>query len=408
MLFKTLTVSEARKRIANTLGAPAAEFAPLNEALGRVVAEDLKSPEDVPSFDRSTMDGFAVSAADTFGASESLPAYLRVAGEVLMGRVPGGVLGTGEAWAIPTGGMLPEGADAVVMVEHTENAGPDTRGAEKWVAVLRPVAPGENVVRRGEDARAGDKIIKAGRRLRPQDIGLLAACGVNSIKVRKRLTVGIIGTGDEIVDVGVVPQPGQVRDVNTVALAAMVEASGGKPLLFGVVPDELELLQRVLREAVATTDLVLLSGGSSVGTRDLTLRAIEALEQATVLFHGLAVRPGKPTVGAVAGGKLVFGLPGHPVSALVIFEILVRPFLEPELFERVPLRARLRRSLHSAAGREDFVRVRLHVENGELAADPILGKSGLIATLSRADGLLRLPLDAEGAAAGEMVDIFLI
>jgi molybdopterin molybdotransferase len=304
--------------------------------------------------------------------------------------------------------MLPEGADAVVMVEHTEDAGPDTKGAEMWVAVLRPVAPGENLVRRGEDARAGDRIIKAGRRLRPQDIGLLAACGANSVKVRKRPEVGIIGTGDEIVDVGAVPQPGQVRDVNTAALAAMVEACGGKPLLFGVVKDELEALQRVLSEAVTASDMVLLSGGSSVGTRDLTLRAIEALQQATVLFHGLAVKPGKPTVGAVAGGKPVFGLPGHPVSALVVFEILVRPFLEPEVSQRAPLRARLKRSLHSAAGREDFVRARLYVENGELAADPVLGKSGLIATLSRADGLVRLPLDTEGASAGEMVDVFLL
>jgi molybdopterin molybdotransferase len=309
---------------------------------------------------------------------------------------------------IPTGGMLPEGTDAVVMVEHTEDAGPGMQGAEKWVAVLRPVAPGENVVRRGEDARAGDRIIKAGRRLRPQDIGLLAACGVNSVKVRRKLAVGIIGTGDEIVDVGTVPQPGQVRDVNTVALAAMVEACGGKPVLFGVVPDELEVLRGVLREAVAAADLVLLSGGSSVGTRDLALRAIAALERSAVLFHGLAVRPGKPTIGAIAGGKPVFGLPGHPVSALVVFDILVRPFLEPEVAQRPPLRARLTRSLHSAAGREDFVRVRLSVENGELSAEPVLGKSGLIATLSRADAIARLPLDTEGAPAGELVDVFLL
>lgn len=406
MFFNVLTVADARRRIRECINPPSAEAVKLDEAFDRVAAEDISAPEDVPSFDRATMDGFAVRAADTFGASEGLPAYLKVAGEVLMGRPPEGAVNPGEAWRIPTGGMLPETADAVVMVEHTEEVGPGAQGNECWVAILRPVAPGENVVRKGEDVRAGSAVVRTGRRLRPQDLGLLAACGVRTVSVRKRLTVGIIGTGDEVVDAETVPQPGQVRDVNTVALAAMVASAGGVPVRYGVVPDDLDTIKRVLGAALAENDAVLLSGGSSVGTRDLTLQAVESLNGARVLFHGLAVRPGKPTVGAVVGGKPVFGLPGHPVSALVVFEVLVRPLIEPERLEREALRARLTRSLRSAPGREDFVRVRLKVENGELKADPILGKSGLIATLARADGLVRIPLDAEGAQAGEMVDVF--
>ncbi|MEW6446482.1 MAG: gephyrin-like molybdotransferase Glp [Bacillota bacterium] len=402
MLFSTLTVAEARKKMIERLKALPAEEVPLFSAYGRILAEDVLALEEVPGFDRATMDGFAVRAADTFGASEGLPAYLRVTGEVLMGRAPAGVLKQGEAWRIPTGGMLPEGADAVVMLEYAEDAGPDI------VAVLRPVAPEENVVRRGDDIRAGMVVANAGKRLRPQDIGLLAACGVRGVRVRKRPVVGIIGTGDEIVAAETAPAPGQVRDVNTPALAGAVEAAGGVPAVFGTVPDELPALREILSRAVGECDMALLSGGSSVGARDLTLQAITSLPEAEVLFHGLAVKPGKPTVGAAVSGKPVFGLPGHPVSALVVFEFLVRPLLEPELPERPPLRVRLGRSLRSAPGREDYFRVRLVLKEGELVAEPILGKSGLIATLARADGLVRIPLDAAGAEAGELVDLFLI
>uniref|UniRef100_A0A7C2EII0 Molybdopterin molybdenumtransferase n=1 Tax=Ammonifex degensii TaxID=42838 RepID=A0A7C2EII0_9THEO len=402
MLFKTVTLAAARQKLAERLSRLPCEDIPLTEAFGRVLAGPVKAREDVPGFDRATMDGFAVRAADTFGASEGLPAYLRVTGEVLMGQAPRGRLGPGEAWRIPTGGMLPPGADAVVMVEHTEEIGPD------MIAVLRPVAPEENVVRRGDDVRAGAVVLPAGRRLRPSDIGLLAACGVAEVCVLKRPVVGIIGTGDEIVEVGATPAPGQVRDVNTPALAAAVCAAGGLPVVFGVVRDELGALQKVLKEALAAAEMVLLTGGSSVGARDLTLKAVATLEGAEVLFHGLAVKPGKPTVGAVVNGKLVVGLPGHPVSALVVFEFLVRPLLEPERIERAQLKVQLGRSLRSAPGREDFIRARLVVRNGVLVAEPILGKSGLIATLSEADGLIRLPLDVGGSEAGETVDFFLL
>ncbi|ACX52055.1 molybdenum cofactor synthesis domain protein [Ammonifex degensii KC4] len=402
MLFTTLTLAEAREKLRRSMRPWPVEEVGLGEALGRILAQDLAAREDVPGFDRSTVDGYAVRAADTFGASEGLPAILRLAGEVYMGSPPEKELLPGEAWRISTGGMLPEGADAVVMVEYTEELDEET------VAVYRPVAPGENVVRRGDDVQAGRVILPAGRRLRPADVGLLATCGWERVPVFRKPRIGVIGTGDEIVEVGQVPGPGQVRDVNTWSLTAAVAAAGGEPVRYGVVRDRLPEIKEALSRALEECDGVCLAGGSSVGVRDLALEAIEDLPGAEVLFHGLAVRPGKPTLGAVVDGKLVVGLPGHPVSALVVFNFLFRPLLEPEKENPLLLRARLTRSLSSAPGREDFVPAEIGVEEGVMVARPILGKSGLIAWLARAQALIHLPLDAEGAAAGEWVDVFLV
>ncbi|RDV83671.1 molybdopterin molybdenumtransferase MoeA [Ammonifex thiophilus] len=402
MLFTTLTLAEAREKLRRSMRPWPVEEVGLGDALGRVLAQDLAAKEDVPGFDRSTVDGYAVRAADTFGASEGLPAILRLAGEVCMGSPPEKGLTHGEAWRISTGGMLPEGADAVVMVEYTEELDEET------VAIYRPVAPGENVVRRGDDVQAGRVILPAGRRLRPADVGLLATCGWDRVPVFRKPRIGVIGTGDEIVEVGQVPGPGQVRDVNTWSLAAAVTAAGGEPVRYGVVRDRLPEIKEMLARALEECDGVCLAGGSSVGVRDLTLEAIEDLPGTKVLFHGLAVRPGKPTLGAVVNGKPVVGLPGHPVSALVVFHFLFRPLLEPEKENPLPLRARLTRSLSSAPGREDFVPAELGVEEGVTIARPILGKSGLIAWLARAQALIHLPLDAEGAAAGDWVDVFLV
>jgi len=400
-LFQVQTAAEAvevLRRYAD-LNRPACEC-DLLEALGLVVARDIVAPEDVPGFDRSTMDGFAVRASDTFGASEGLPAYLEVVGEVRMGEAPGGELAPGQAYRIATGGMLPSGADAVVMMEYTEPVD------ERTVGVTRPVAPGENTVRRGDDIRAGEVLFTAGHRLRPQDLGLLAAAGVSRVPVLRRPRVGVITTGDEIVPVDQVPGPGQVRDVNSFTNFGLVAACGGIPVLYGIVRDDFGALHRTVARALDETDMVVISGGSSVGTRDMTARVIDALGEPGVLFHGLAVRPGKPTIGAVVGGKPVIGLPGHPVSAMVVFDLIVRPLLNPSE-RRFPVRARITRQLRSAPGREDYVRVRLRREDGALVAEPILGKSGLIATMARADGLARIPLDSEGVQAGETVEVIL-
>lgn len=404
-LFKAVTVKEAREIIFQYFSPPQeGETVPLLAALNRCLLHEVTAVDDVPGFDRATMDGFAVRAADTFGASEGLPAYLEVAGEVFMGQKPQGELKAGQAWRISTGGMLPAGADAVVMVEYTEELD------EKTIGVLRPVAPGENVIRRGEDFAAGELLLPAGHRLRPQDLGILAAAGVTAVEVRRPLQVGIISTGDEVVPPEEKPAPGQVRNINSYTLWGAVRECGGEPTLYGIVRDDFRQLKERLAAALSENDLVLLSGGSSVGARDVAAAAIAALGDPGVLFHGVSLKPGKPTIGAVVNGKPVFGLPGHPASALVVFELLVAPLIRfagypAEPFWEFPLRARVSRNLRSAPGREDYVRVKLALRNGELHADPVLGKSGLVATLVRADGLAKIPAGKEGIEAGEWVEV---
>ncbi|MDI6710197.1 MAG: molybdopterin molybdotransferase MoeA [Bacillota bacterium] len=399
-LFRAYTIERAVAALREHI-APVSESETvgLREAFGRILAEDVTAADDVPGFDRATMDGFAVRARDTFGASEGLPAYLQVTGEVLMGHPPAGELAPGQAFRIATGGMLPDGADAVVMVEYTEDLDGMTIG------VTRPVAPGENTVRRGDDIAAGEKLLSAGRRLRAQDVGLLAAAGVARVPVRRRLRVGIITTGDEVIRVEESPEPGQVRDVNSYTTQGMVLEYGAEPVLYGIIKDDYASLAAAVGRALRETDLVVVTGGSSVGTRDVTARVLNELGEPGIIFHGLAVRPGKPTIGAVIGGRPVLGLPGHPVSAMIVFRLIGAPLLGGDGL-MAALRARLTRSLHSQVGKEDYVRVRLIRDGrGEWQADPVLGKSGLIATMVRADGLARIPLEHEGAEAGEIVEV---
>jgi molybdopterin molybdotransferase len=380
----------------------------LGDAVGRVVARGIVAREDVPSFLRASMDGYAVQAGDTFGATPGLPQYLEIRGSVPMGKAPEGVVGTGEAWRIATGGMLPRGANAVVMVEYT-NEMPD--GA---LEVRRPVAPGDNVMHPGEDVRAQDPLFPAGRRLRPQDIGLLAALGVTRVRVHQKPRVAVLSSGDEIVPITKKPPPGQVRDANAFLVAAQVAEGGGIPLLKGIVRDDRETLHAVLAEALDGADLVLISGGSSVGVRDLTLNAIEDLPGAEILVHGVAIRPGKPTILADIGGKPLLGLPGHPASAAVVMHVLGQPLLHRLaglVGEKPPwggtAQARLSRNLAGASGREDFVRVRLRLDKDTLWADPVLGPSGLLSPLVKSDGLVIIPLGVEGLFRGDPVTVHL-
>jgi molybdopterin molybdotransferase len=408
LFFKALTIKKARSVLSGYLK----EFrspvkVPLLESLNRRLACAVTAVEDIPGFGRSTVDGYAVRARDTYGASEGLPSYLEVYGEVLMGRAPDREVGAGQAWYIATGGMLPRGADAVVMVEYTEELDGSTIG------ITRPVAPGENVIQKGEDISSGEVALPAGHRIRPQDLGMLSSVGVDTVEVASRVKVGIISTGDELVCPGDKPGPGQVRDINSFTLHGAVEACGGIPYLYGVIPDNFARLKKILEQALDENDLVLLSGGSSVGVRDVTLRVIEAMGKPGVLFHGISVKPGKPTIGAVVKGKPVFGLPGHPVSTLIIFDILVAPLVrdggypadEEESLTAFPLLALMTRNLRSAAGREDFIRVKLYRRDGQVYAEPVLGKSGLITTMVRADGIARIPPGKEGVEAGETVEV---
>lgn len=384
---------------------PEVEEVKTSEALGRVTVSPLVARQPLPSFPRSTVDGYAVRASDTHGASESLPAYLDVIGEVLMGVKATYSLSSGKCTLIHTGGMLPGGADAVVMVEYTQS----THQGE--VEILRAAAVGENVLKVGEDVTPGQEVVKAGVRLRPAELGGLMALGITRVSVVRKPRVGILSSGDEVVPPDSDIQPGQVRDVNSYTLSALVEEAGGEPVRYGVIQDQLELLRSAAARALTECDVVVITAGSSASTRDLTARVISGLGEPGVLVHGVNVRPGKPTILAVCNGKAVIGLPGNPVSALVIASLFVSPVMEALLGVRLTqprasVLARLTLNLASQAGREDWVPVRLLDGPDGYQAEPVFGKSNLIFTLARADGLIRIPPDANGLPAGEIVEVF--
>ncbi len=404
-MLTVLSVTAAREKILKgTLSVTGAEILPLSAADGRFLARPVTASTDLPPFARSTMDGYAVAAADTFGASEAQPALLTVVGEVSMGQAPVVPLQGGEAMPIATGGMLPVGSDAVVMVEYTEVLGADT------VAVHRAVAPGENTIARGEDFKAGEVVLPAGHRLRPQDIGVLAAMGVTEVAVAARPRVAVISTGDELVPPELEPGPGQVRDVNSCLLAALATRTGAVAEPLGIVRDRYDDLVAVLGKARGY-DCVILSGGSSAGARDHTAAAINAMGKPGVLFHGVSMRPGKPLIYGLVDGCPYFGLSGNPTSAMVGFLLFVRPLLlklQGGSEEQPLLWARTDRNLSSAGGREDYVRAVLYNKDGELWATPLLGQAGLLATVVRGDALLRLPQNSEGAERGEKLEVILI
>jgi molybdopterin molybdotransferase len=381
-----------------------AETIPLLDALDRVLAEPVTAPGPLPAFARSTMDGYAVRAADTFGASESLPAYLDVVGESPMGQAPALLVGKGQAALIHTGGMLPGGTDAVVMIERTQKA------RENEIEVLRPVAIGENVIQVGEDVKTGQLLLDRGHWLRPQDLGGLAAIGMTQVKVARRPCVSILATGDEVVPVEVEPAPGQVRDVNTYTVAGLVERAGGLAQPRGIIPDDFDALYQAARSAIGDSDALVLSAGSSVSVRDMTSDVIARLGGPGVLVHGISLKPGKPTILAVCDGKPVFGLPGNPVSAMVVADLFITPALWrmqglAQPLVRQSIRARLARNVASTPGREDYIQVVLSEHDGDVWAEPIFGKSNLIYTLVKADGLMVVPLDANGVQEGERVEV---
>ncbi|MFZ6030863.1 MAG: gephyrin-like molybdotransferase Glp [Chloroflexota bacterium] len=405
--LQLLLPDEARRAwLAAFTATPSPERVLLASALGRVVAVPLRAVHPLPAFPRSTVDGFAVRAADTYGAGESLPAYLTVHAEVPMGAAPAFPVAAGRCALIHTGGMLPQGADAVVMLEHAQVARADE------IEIQRAVAVGENVIQQGEDVAAGDVVIPAATCLRAAEIGGLAALGITELDVVRRPRVGLISSGDEVVPHDANPAPGQVRDVNTHTLAASIRQAGGEAIPYGIAPDRLEALQAMAARALAECEAIVITAGSSASTRDLTATVIDRLGSPGVLVHGINVRPGKPTILAVCDGKPVVGLPGNPVSALVIAELFVRPMLDvllglaPQPRSFIP--AQLALNLASQAGREDWVPVRLEMAASGWLAQPVFGKSNLIFTLSRASGLIRIAPDATGLQAGESVAVFLM
>lgn len=384
------------------------EEVPLHDAAGRINAADITSNIDLPDFKRSIMDGYAVRASSTFGATEGNPAYLNVKSSVTMGASPTFSIGQGEAAGIPTGGMLPEGTDSVVMVEHTEVID-DTS-----IEVYKSVAPGQNILEKGEDIGKGDIMIFGGRKLRSQEVGLLAAFGKETVKVYKKPVIGIISTGDEIVPIDKTPAGGQIRDINTYTLSGLIKKAGAVPVTFGIVQDDFDDLFKKCNIALERSDMILLSGGSSVGVHDLTIEVLSALPDAVILVHGISISPGKPTILARTRNQAFWGLPGHVVSAMIVFEVVVRPFIEHmggislEHKKRFKIPALLNRNISSAQGRVDYIRVRFIEEDGVRWAEPVLGKSGLINTMVKADGLLEIGVNTEGLDKGTEVEVILI
>ena len=378
------------------------EYVSLTAAMGRILAEDVTATEYVPDFDRSTVDGYAVRARDTFGCSDAIPAILTLQGEVFMGQGAEFDLNDEECVAVPTGGAVPKGADSVVMVEYTEDYGDGTIG------IAKSAAPGQNMIFRGDDVFPGKLILQKGRVLSSQDIGALAAMGRVQVPVARKLTVGVISTGDELVPPEAVPGPGQVRDVNSPMLEAMLGVFGVQVINYGIVIDNEALLAEKVTKAVAECDAVLLSGGSSVGVKDAACRIIESM--GGLLLHGIAIKPGKPTILGKAGVKPLVGLPGHPVAAYFVTKLFVLPLLSRlagRKQENYTTTARITESVSANHGRAQYHCCRLERRNGELYAYPIRGKSGLITTLAGADGYFCIDRDCEGLPQGAEIQVMI-
>jgi len=397
--LNVIPVADAVATVIRISPEPAKEMIPVESAVGRILATAVTADTDIPGFDRSVVDGYAVRASDTAGAGDAIPALLHCNGRIAMGREDvKTVIKPGTCAYIPTGGVLPAGADAVVMVEYTEDAS-DT------VLVKKAVSHGENVLLRDEDFKKGETVFSVGRRISPQDAGVLAACGCTTVTVAQKPVVGIISTGNELVPASVVPGLGQVRDANASMLAAYLTECGCLPRLYGIILDEREAFEAMLTRALPECDVILLSGGSSKDDRDMTAAVIATMGE--VLVHGIAIAPGKPTIIGRIAEKPVFGLPGHPASAFVVLIAIVRPLLDRMLGVPRPIqrteKATLVVNIPSQRGREEYVRISL--KNG--IATPLFGKSGLLNTLIRSDGLIRIPAGAEGLEQGSVVEVIL-
>lgn len=401
-LFNVVTVEEAKKIVDEYFPfSTGSEKIGLFDCTGRILYEDIISSENVPGFRRSTVDGYAVMSQDIFGASESIPSILSLKGDVEMGRVPPAAIDSpGECLYVPTGGMLPEGADCVVMIEYTGKLDEDT------ILVYRPAAPGDNVVETGEDISEGEVVIKSGTWLRPYEAGVLSGIGIKELSVYKRPRVAIISTGDEIVEIDKVPGPGQVRDINTYLLYSAIVEDGGEPVNYGLVRDEYEFLKDTAEKAVTECDIVLISGGSSVGKKDQTIKVIDSLGTPGVLVHGISVKPGKPTIIGKARGKAIIGLPGHPLACAIMYKIIVKYYMD-KLTGYVdisyPVACKLSVNYHKAKGREEYLPVILARDDSEVTCEPVFGKSGLITGFSKAWGYVRIDRNKEGLRAGEIV-----
>ena len=403
---KYLSLTEALKTLLDKIPQRSlpCEKIVIEEAYNRITYENIYAPENLPGFKRSTVDGFTVRSQDTFGAKETNPVYLTVKGEIPMGETPFFSINPGEAASIGTGGMLPDGADAVVMIEHVNLVSPDL------IEILKPVAPGDNVIFEDEDIKKGELLIPAGKKLKPQDIGALAGLGIIDVKVVRKPVVAIILTGDEIVPHHEKAPPGKIRDINSFTLAGLINNTGGIPLKMGIVKDKYENIKKLAEKAYNLADIILITGGTSAGIKDMTSQIINELGKPGIIFHGVLIKPGKPIIAGICNNKPVFGLPGHPVAVYICFELFVKPVMEKlmgvsEKTLKKRIKVKLSKSIHSNAGRTDFIRVFLEERNGELFANPLLSKSGLITTLVKADAILCIPEKLLGYEKDDIVEV---
>jgi len=406
--FKVQTPEELYKKM-ERFRSLSFEVVGIEKSLHRILSEDIVSPIHLPEFPRSTVDGFALRAADTYGASEKNPAILRMIGEIPMGQVSDIEVKDGETVKVATGGMVPKGADAVEMLEYTEWVDSHTLHA------FKPISPLENVIQVGEDVKAGEAVLQRGHLIRPQDIGLMAGIGKTDVQVFLRPRVAVISSGDEIIPIEEVQKPGQVKDMNRYTIVSMVEEIGGIPIFLGIAKDRFDDLKEKIELGLKKAEMVVITGGSSVGSLDLTREVLQTFPETEILGHGVSIRPGKPTLLADVNGKPFLGLPGHPVSAMVIFHFFGKPLLKilsglskEVVWHQIKIKAKASRNIPSVPGREDYVRVKLEERDGTMWAHPIFGKSGTISNLVRANGLIRIGINEEGLEQGEEAEVILL
>jgi len=402
------TIQQAREKILNHISWPKKiKNVPLDETLDQILAEDIYSSCDIPSFRRSTLDGYAVIASNTMGAAEGFPVFLTLTGSVHMGKAADFSIVDGECAYVPTGGMLPEGADAVVMIEYCDAAG-------NIISINEAVPPGAGTAEIGEDFKKGNLLLEKGKTIRPQEIGALCAAGITNVNIFTPLTLSIFSTGDELVKPDCDPAPGQIRDINTMLIKSLAVKSGYNVISSQMIADDETKLETAVRDAASLCDIVIISGGSSQGEKDFTERVINRIAKPGVFTHGLAVKPGKPTIlGWDKDSKTLFaGLPGHPVSAMMIFTLifknLYKQLISPEIQRSTFITARISCNVPGSPGKTTCLPVILKNENDEIFAQPVFGKAGMISVLTRADGYIEIDHNKEGLKKDEQVFVFLL
>lgn len=405
--FDVVSVEEGRKRLLKNFQNHLFQLEEISilESIGRILGENIYSEENVPQFNRSTMDGYAIKSKESHGASESIPSLFNIIGSVKMGEEAGYIIKAGEAVSVPTGGMIPEGADGVVMVENTEKLDDST------LMVYKAISYGENIILKGDDIKEGELALKKGRKITPEVIGVLAALGISKVKVFKKPKFYIISTGDEIIDLDEELTMGTVRDINSYTLYALINNLGGEVVGKSIIRDDYELLREEVDKAIDFSDIVLISGGSSVGARDYTHKVINSFDGAGVFVHGVAIKPGKPTIIGEGKGKLIFGLPGHPVSSIVVF----KTFVEYYIYKKMNIKKDARKTeaiinfnFPSSPGRKTYQMVKLKEKDNDVYAEPSFGKSGMISLLSNSDGYIIIEPYEEGIYKGEKREVFFL